>query len=71
MITLVSRKNPTIAFFAVNVFGLVTAVPDTLGDGKGVSRVKRHLRNTSKPWNIYQQFLESLTVQFMGSGDLM
>ena len=44
MITLVSRKNPTIAFFAMNVFGLVTAVPDTLGDGKGVSRVKRHLK---------------------------
>ena len=38
--------SPFRDFFAVNVFGLVTAVPDTLGDGKGVSRVKRHLRNT-------------------------
>ena len=71
MITLVLQKKTQLHFFEVNVFGLVTAVPDTLGDGKGVSRVKRHLRNTSKPWNIYQQFLESLTVQFMGSGDLM
>ena len=44
MITLVLQKKTQLHFFEVNVFGLVTAVPDTLGDGKGVSRVKRHLK---------------------------
>ena len=43
---IIFAKKSTVAFLAVNVFGFVTAVPDTLGDGKGVSRVKRHLRNT-------------------------
>ena len=57
-----AKKNPTNAFFAVNVFGLVTAVPDTLGDGKGVSRVKRHLRNTGNQTKLqdYGKFTNKL-----------
>ena len=39
-------KKIQLLHFCSECFGLVTAVPDTLGDGKGVSRVKRHLRNT-------------------------
>ena len=55
-------EHDDLMFFEVNVFGLVTAVPDTLGDGKGVSRVKRHLRNTNnqtKPQD-YGKFTNNL-----------